>query len=263
MYFTLVPHLEYLMNVMLSNDDGYYSEGIQTLYETLKGSHRLMILAPHTNQSGTSSSLTLRRPIRLHSPAVESYYIEGTPADCVLIGINELFKNRNPEFVISGINNGANLGDDVIYSGTVAGAAQACMLGLPSFAISLAGAMPRNFKTAASIAQKMLALFEYNSIPDNVFLNINIPDLSEEKILGYKITRLGSRQKGSGIIKDHDPYGNIIYWLGPSEPASDSTYGTDFWAIDNGYVSITPLSNDHTSFQHIDNLNKLFGELEI
>lgn len=240
------------MRILLSNDDGYLAPGIQTLYQCLplhSQVSELVMMAPERNRSAASNSLTLLEPLRIHEHPGRVYSVNGTPTDCVHLGINGALDYR-PDLVISGINAGANMGDDVLYSGTVAAAMEGRFLGKPSIAISLAG--DQHFDSAAKVLLQVLDRFLQHQLDSNTIININVPDLPYEQIKGIKVTRLGRRHASEPAVKSTDPRGGVIYWIGPAGNAADAGAGTDFAAVEQGYVSITPLQIDLTHYAMLD-----------
>jgi len=244
------------MRILVSNDDGYQANGVQILASELRTiASRVDIVAPEVNRSASSSSLTLDRPLRLHKVSDNEFYVDGTPTDCVHLAVTGLLEYE-PDMVVSGINLGSNLGDDVIYSGTVAAAIEGRFLGFPAIAISLTSWEGINFLTAAIVATKIIKQLSINPLPSDTILNINVPDLPLNDIKGLKITRLGNRHKSEPVIKSKDPRGNDIFWIGPPGAEQDCGPGTDFDAINNGYVSITPIHVDLTQYQAMDKVSK-------
>lgn len=242
------------LKILLSNDDGVYAEGIHALAAAIKDIADVTIVAPDRNRSGASNSLTLEQPLRVTEIADKVFSVQGTPTDCVHFALNELMKNDLPDLVLTGINHGANLGDDVLYSGTVAAAMEGHFLGVQAVAFSLVGKV--NFAAAGKIARQIVEQHIQAPIPTNRLLNVNIPDLSFEQLNGVKVTRLGARHHSEAMIKQQDPRGHDIYWLGPPGKEQDSGEGTDFHAVDKGYVSVTPLQVDltaHESLASMDN----------
>lgn len=255
------------MKILLSNDDGIHAIGIQTLAKTLRAAgHEVTIVAPDRNRSAASSCLTLTDPLRTHRFDNGDYaIIAGTPADCVHLALNGML-NVPFDLVISGINHGANLGDDVIYSGTVAAALEGRHLRLPSIAVSLVGKKEHNylagachFDTSAQVVLDLLPKITANCIPANQVLNVNVPNLPYKQLKGVMATRLGYRSPAAEIIKQQDPRGANIYWIGTTGKPIDESEGTDFYAIDHNYVSITPIQADMTAHQSI---NALKGVME-
>ncbi|EHH0749326.1 TPA: 5'/3'-nucleotidase SurE [Vibrio vulnificus] len=237
------------LRILLSNDDGVFAEGIRTLASELRTLAEVIIVAPDRNRSGASNSLTLEQPLRVNCVEENVYSVQGTPTDCVHFALNELLKNDLPDLVLSGINHGANLGDDVLYSGTVAAAMEGHFLGVQSIAFSLVG--KTHFKTAATIAKRIVEQHLAKPIPTNRLLNINIPDLPLEQLKEIRVTRLGARHHAENMIKQLDPRGHEIYWLGPPGKEQDAGEGTDFHTIEQGYVSITPLQVDLTAHESL------------
>lgn len=242
------------MRILLSNDDGYESPGINTLAEALQAIADITVVAPDRDRSGASNSLTLESPIRASRVSDKVIRVDGTPTDCVHLAITGLLQHE-PDMVISGINDGANMGDDVLYSGTVAAAMEGRFLGLPAIAISMSCHDARYYETGAKVILKIIEKLEAEPIPSDVILNINVPDLPWEEISGIQVTRLGHRHKAEPVIKEQDPRGRDIYWVGPPGAEQDAGPGTDFYAVRNGYVSITPLQVDLTRHQVIKDLN--------
>lgn len=252
------------MNILISNDDGVYATGIQTLSKFLKNAgHNVTVIAPDRNRSAASSCLTLVDPLRVIQLENGDYsLIAGTPADCVHLALNGLFDTAF-DLVISGINHGANLGDDVIYSGTVAAALEGRHLPLPSIAVSLVGENGAghlkgecHFETAAQVVLDLLPKIQADTIPAEQVLNVNVPNRPYSELQGVLVTRLGKRSPAAEIIKQQDPRGSVIYWIGENGKPLERTEGTDFYAIDRSFVSITPIQPDMTAYQTIENLQK-------
>lgn len=253
------------MRILLSNDDGIHATGMQTLAKMLRADgHQVTVVAPDRNRSAASSCLTLVDPLRPHRFDQENYaIIAGTPADCVHLALNGLL-DAEFDMVISGINHGANLGDDVIYSGTVGAALEGRHLPLPSIAVSLVGKKGINylegechFESAAQIVLDILPRIQKGAIPANQVLNINVPNLPYEQLKGVMATRLGDRSPAAEIIKQQDPRGTNIYWIGATGKPIDESEGTDFYAIEHHYVSITPIQADMTAHHSIAQLAEL------
>jgi len=238
------------MRILISNDDGYQSPGIISLASALSTLADTTVVAPDRNRSAASNSLTLEYPIRATIQENGFYSVDGTPTDCVHLAITGLLQEE-PDMVISGINLGANMGDDVLYSGTVAAAFEGRHLGYPSIAVSLVGSELKHFDTAAMIVNELVSSLELNSIPVDSILNINVPDIPLNEIKGIQATRLGQRHKAEPVVKMTDPRGQAIYWVGPPGPEQDAGPGTDFHAVRNDYVSITPLQVDLTRYDSI------------
>lgn len=233
------------MRILLSNDDGYFSTGLAVLAEAVGKVAEIHVVAPERDRSGASNSLTLVRPLRVHRAPNGFYFVDGTPTDCVHLAVTGLLADE-PDIVIAGINHGANLGDDVIYSGTVAAAMEGRFLGLPAIAVSLVGRNARYFDTAARVVLELLERLKSHPLPTDTILNVNVPDLPYEKLAGFEATRLGNRHKAEPVIKSADPHGNPIYWVGPAGAEADAGPGTDFHAIRQRQVSVTPLYVDLT-----------------
>lgn len=243
------------MYILLSNDDGYQAEGLSTLAKALSHHAEIAVVAPDKNRSAASNSLTLEMPLRATLGENGYIKVDGTPTDCVHLAITGLL-TREPDMVFAGINHGANLGDDVLYSGTVAAATEGRYLGLPAVAISLAGNGEQltYFDTAAHVAVTLLKQLIDSPLPKDSILNVNVPDIPLGNLRGYQATRLGQRHKSEPVIKAKDPRGREIYWVGPPGAEQDAGPGTDFFAISAGYVSVTPLQLDLTWYDRINAL---------
>jgi 5''/3''-nucleotidase SurE len=242
------------MHILISNDDGYLAQGINTLAAALAQHVEVSVVAPDRNRSAASNSLTLDMPLRATECDNGFVRVDGTPTDCVHLAITGLL-TQEPDMVFAGINHGANLGDDVLYSGTVAAATEGRFLGLPAVAISLAGSDPKHFDTAAHVAVTLLQRIRRYPLPDDTLLNVNVPDVPLAQLKGYKSTRLGQRHKAEAVIRASDPRGQTIYWVGPPGSEQDAGPGTDFDAIREGYVSITPLQLDLTRYDRLQGLS--------
>ena len=241
------------MHILLSNDDGYLAEGLNALANALREHAEVSVVAPDRNRSAASNSLTLEMPLRAYATDNGFIKVDGTPTDCVHLAITGLL-DHEPDMVFAGINHGSNLGDDVLYSGTVAAATEGRFLGLPAIAISLVGSNPIHFETAADVAVTLLKQLVKKPLPKDTILNVNVPDVALKDLKGFKATRLGQRHKSESVIKSNDPRGRIIYWVGPPGAEQDAGPGTDFYAINEGYVSVTPLQVDLTRYESIDAL---------
>ncbi|MEL3928115.1 5'/3'-nucleotidase SurE [Aeromonas enteropelogenes] len=240
------------MRILVSNDDGVHAEGIRVLSEALGACGEVIVVAPDRNRSGASHSLTLEVPLRVARIGETGFHaVKGTPTDCVHLAVNELVRPE-PDMVVAGINHGANLGDDVIYSGTVAAATEGRHLGYPSIAISLVG--KTHFATAAHYAALLVKGLMKYPLPADQILNVNVPDLPLDQIKGIRVTRLGNRHRAESVICTEDPRGQPIYWIGPPGSQQDAGDGTDFAAIEQGYVSITPLTIDMTAYDSLAGL---------
>lgn len=240
------------MKILLSNDDGVHAQGIHELKRALSDIADVVLVAPDRNRSGASNSLTLETPLRVIELEKNVYSVQGTPTDCVHFALNELLKEDKPDLVVSGINHGANLGDDVLYSGTVAAAMEGHFLGVQSIAISLAG--KHHFETAAHVAKQLVEQHLIHPIPTNRLINVNVPDIPIHDLEPFKVTRLGARHHAEDMIKQKDPRGHEIYWLGPPGKEQDAGEGTDFHAISNRFVSITPLQVDLTAHESLPSM---------
>ncbi|MDX1696883.1 MAG: 5'/3'-nucleotidase SurE, partial [Thiohalobacterales bacterium] len=232
---------------------GYQSEGIAVLAAALQEIADIRVVAPDRDRSGASNSLTLDNPIRARETDSGFTCVDGTPTDCVHLAITGLL-DHEPDMVVAGINAGANLGDDVLYSGTVAAAMEGRFLGFPAIAVSLAGERPVHFGTAARVAVDLVQRVMAGSLPADTILNVNVPDLPMEQINGIQATRLGHRHKSEPVVRMDDPRGRPVYWVGPCGLEQDAGPGTDFHAVRTGYVSVTPLDVDLTRYDAIDKL---------
>jgi 5'-nucleotidase len=240
------------MRILISNDDGYQSPGIITLADALREIADVIIVAPDRDRSGASNSLTLDRPLRITPFAENSYYVNGTPTDCVHLALTGLI-HPLPDMVVSGINCGPNLGDDVLYSGTVAAAMEGRFLGLPSMAVS--SQRPNDHdKTTAQIVKDLVLRVRTHPLPRDTILNVNMPNLPGHLIQGTEVTRLGKRHPSKGMIPAEDPRGHKMYWMGMPGEAQDDGVGTDFNAVNSGKVSITPLHLDLTNYSLFESL---------
>ena len=233
------------MRILLSNDDGYRAEGLQRLADALRPLADITVVAPDRNRSGASNSLTLDVPLRVSSFGDGMYYVSGTPTDCVHLAISGFFDFEH-DMVVSGINDGANLGDDVLYSGTVAAAIEGRFLGLPTLAVSLVVRDGRHFDTAARVASELVMRLIRTPLHASMILNVNVPDLPYERLRGFRVTRLGHRHRSEAVIRTSDPRGRPVYWVGPAGEGADAGEGTDFAAITDDCVSVTPLQVDLT-----------------
>lgn len=246
------------MKILVSNDDGYLARGINALAAALSEVAEVIVMAPDRNHSGASNSLTLHSPLRVHKVEYDRYFVNGTPSDCVHLALTG-FLDEDPDIVVSGVNHGANLGDDVIYSGTVAAAMEGRFLGLPAIAVSLAGDHVQHFDSAARIAAELVRKLQENPLASDVMLNVNVPDLPYDELQGIESTRLGFRHRSEHVVKTKDPHGRNIYWVGPAGPGQDAGPGTDFAAVENGFVSVTPLKVDLTRHESLPDLKRWLG----
>lgn len=234
------------MRILLSNDDGYFAPGLAALAEALSGLAEIVVVAPEQNRSGASNSLTLDRPLLLKKAASGFHFVNGTPTDCVHLAVTGMLEEL-PDIIVSGINLGANMGDDTIYSGTVAAATEGYLLGIPSIAISLTSFAGNNFATAGRVARDLVERFIRNPVKEPVLLNVNVPDIPLADLKGMEVTRLGRRHKAEPVVKMRSPRNETVYWVGAAGAAADAGPGTDFGAVDRGFVSITPLQIDLTN----------------
>lgn len=241
------------MRILLSNDDGVYAKGIQVLQQALTQIADVTTVGPDRNCSGASNSLTLLNPLRVQQMDNGFWSVNGTPTDCVHLAISQLL-DFTPDLVVAGINHGANLGDDVLYSGTVAAATEGRHLGLPAIAVSLAGRDEQYFATAAYVTVKVIEKLKQHPLPADQILNINVPSVSIDQLKGIMVTRLGRRHKAETMTSSQDPWGRKIYWYGSLGPELDAGDGTDFFAIANGYASVTPLHVDMSAYKSMDSL---------
>ncbi len=241
------------MKILVSNDDGYRADGIRALAEALKDLGQVTIVAPDRNRSGASNSLTLDVPLRVHETEPEVFCVQGTPTDCVHLAISGLFDYRH-DMVVSGVNDGANLGDDVLYSGTVAAAMEGRFLGLPTLAVSLCTSESggRHFDTAARVARMLVGQMLERPLERAMILNVNVPDLPFGELRGVRTTRLGKRHPAEPIIEARDQRNRVVYWIGPAGAGADAGEGTDFHAVAEGFVSVTPLLIDLTRYGAMD-----------
>jgi 5'-nucleotidase len=239
------------MHFLISNDDGYRAKGLACLANALAAIAQVSVVAPDRDRSGASNSLTLDRPLRATVGDNGYISVDGTPTDCVHLAITGLL-DTEPDMVVSGINGGANLGDDVLYSGTVAAAMEGRFLGYPATAVSLASLEPRHFDTAAQVAITLIRRLETRRLSSNIILNVNVPDIPFGDVAGFQSTRLGHRHKAEPVVRMADPRGRTIYWVGPAGAEQDAGPGTDFHAVNHGYVSVTPIQIDLTRYEAMD-----------
>ncbi|MGD9951632.1 MAG: 5'/3'-nucleotidase SurE [Burkholderiales bacterium] len=233
------------MRILVSNDDGYFSPGIALLAERLGTLGEVTVVAPERDRSGASNSLTLDRPLTVRRASNGFYFVNGTPTDCVHLAVTGVL-DFLPDMVVSGINLGANMGDDTIYSGTVAAATEGFLLGIPSLAVSLTSKEGRHLETAAQVAHELVERFSRSPFGQPVLLNVNVPDVARGSLGPLAVTRLGRRHKAEPVVKLRTPRGEQAYWIGPAGGAADAGPGTDFHAVANGSVSVTPLQVDLT-----------------
>ncbi len=233
------------MRILVSNDDGYFSPGIALLAERLAQLGEVTVVAPERDRSGASNSLTLDRPLQVRRAANGFRYVNGTPTDCVHLALTGLVEPP-PDLVVSGINFGANMGDDTIYSGTVAAATEGYLFGIPSIAVSLASKAGRHFETAAAVAVQIVERFGRAPIREPVLLNVNVPDIALADLGGIEVTRLGRRHRAEPVVQMRTPRGESAYWIGAAGGEQDAGPGTDFHTVAAGRVSVTPLQIDLT-----------------
>jgi 5'-nucleotidase len=250
------------VKILLSNDDGFRAEGIRRLHAALGDLAEVTIVAPDRNRSGASNSLTLDVPLRVFEAEAGVYYVVGTPTDCVHLAISGLFDYEH-DMVVSGVNDGANLGDDVLYSGTVAAAIEGRFLGLPTVAVSLCtdAGTGRHFETGAQVARTIVTGLLERPLERAMILNVNVPDLPFEQLRGFRATRLGFRHRSERVIPSRDPRGRPVWWIGPAGPSQDAGEGTDFHAVAEGFVSVTPLQIDLTRHAALGAIQEWVGAL--
>jgi 5'-nucleotidase len=236
------------MRILLSNDDGYFAPGLEALAGALSPVASLTVVAPERDRSGASNSLTLDRPMRLRLAGNGFYFVNGTPTDCVHLAVTGML-DVVPDMVVSGINLGANMGDDTIYSGTVAAAMEGYLLGVPALAVSLASKQGQHFDTAARVARELVERFQRSAFGAPVLLNVNVPDIPYADLQGTRVTRLGRRHKAEPAVAQLTPRHETVYWVGAAGGAADAGEGTDFHAVAAGFVSVTPLQVDLTHYE--------------
>jgi 5'-nucleotidase len=238
------------MRILLSNDDGYFAPGLAALHAALAPLADITVVAPERDKSGASNSLTLDRPLSMRRAPNGFYFLNGTPTDCVHMAVTGML-DFVPDMIVSGINHGSNMGDDTIYSGTVAAATEGFLLGIPSIAVSLVQRDQRNFETAARVAAELVRRQQASPTPVPMLLNVNVPDIPHAELRGIEVTRLGKRHKAEPAVKATNPRGEVVYWIGAAGAAADAGPGTDFHATENNRVSITPLQMDLTNYQQL------------
>lgn len=247
------------MRILISNDDGYFAPGLACLADHLAKIAEIVVVAPERDRSGASNSLTLDRPLKLRRAASGFYYVNGTPTDCVHLAVTGML-DYQPDMVVSGINAGANMGDDTIYSGTVAAATEGYLLGIPALAVSLVGKEMNHYETAARLVCDLVRRFAGQTHQQPWLLNVNVPDVPYEQLHGVEVTRLGKRHKAEPVIKALSPGGETVYWVGAAGKAQDAGEGTDFNALARQRVSITPLQIDLTQYSQFDGLKTWLGQ---
>jgi 5'-nucleotidase len=251
------------MRVLVSNDDGVDAPGIRILAEGLRAAgHEVLVVAPDRDRSGASNSLTLDAPVRVQQLDASTWRVYGTPTDCVHVAITGMLEVE-PDIVVSGINNTANLGDDVIYSGTVAAAMEGRFLGLPAVAMSLQTVdhIGRHYETAARAAVEIIARLATDPLPADTILNVNVPDLPWDQVRGFEVSRLGNRHRAEACIPQQDPRGRQWWWIGAAGPEQDAGPGTDFHSVRTGHISITPIQVDLTRYQALEQVAGWVGGL--
>ncbi|WP_058554729.1 5'/3'-nucleotidase SurE [Thiohalocapsa sp. ML1] len=248
------------MNILISNDDGYLSPGLHVLADALARLGRVTVVAPDRDRSGASNSLTLDVPIRAERLDNGIIRVNGTPTDCVHLALTGLL-DEEPDLVVAGINHGPNLGDDVLYSGTVAAATEGRFLGLPAIAVSMATHRPQHLETAAAVAARLVAGLRGAQMSPSTILNVNVPDVPLAELRGVVATRLGHRHKAESVSRIEDPRGRPMYWIGPAGPEQDAGEGTDFHALRTGFVSVTPIQIDLTRHAALPSLGHWLDRL--
>ncbi len=246
------------MRILLSNDDGYFAPGLAALEQALSPLGTVTVVAPERDRSGASNSLTLDRPLSVRRAGNGYYHVNGTPTDCVHLAVTGLLPEL-PDIVVSGINHGANMGDDTIYSGTVAAATEGFLLGIPSIAVSLVASGKDHFATAGRVAADLVARFLEQRVEGSVLLNVNVPDVPHAALDGIQVTRLGKRHKAEPVVKASSPRGETVYWVGAAGSAQDAGEGTDFHAVASNRVSVTPLQMDLTRFAQMQAVQRWLG----
>ncbi len=246
------------MKILVSNDDGYLAPGLAALVDALAALGELTVVAPEQNHSGASNSLTLSRPLAIRKGSNGFWFVNGTPTDCVHLAVTG-FLDFRPDLIVSGINDGANMGDDTIYSGTVAAAMEGYLLGIPAIAFSLSQKGYAHLDSAAHFAREVVARSVARPLSGAPLLNVNFPSLPQAAVKGIVATRLGRRHKAEPAVKAVNPHGEAVYWVGPAGPAADDGPGTDFHAVASGHVSVTPLQVDLTHFEQVDHVRTWLG----
>lgn len=247
------------MRILVSNDDGYRAPGLAVLAARLEAVGEVLVVAPERDRSGASNSLTLELPLRARVAGNGFTAVDGTPTDCVHLGITGLLE-QEPDMVVAGINSGPNLGDDVLYSGTVAAATEGRFLGFPAMAVSMGVHDPKHYETGARVALELVGWMRERPLSSDIILNVNVPDRPWEALQGYRATRLGHRHKAEPVVRDQDPRGRWIYWVGPPGAEQDAGPGTDFHALREGYVSVTPLQVDLTRHSALESLGSWLAD---
>ena len=249
------------MRILISNDDGYFAPGLACLAEHLARVADIVVVAPERDRSGASNSLTLDRPLKLSRAANGFYHVNGTPTDCVHLAVTGML-DQQPDMVVSGINAGANMGDDTIYSGTVAAATEGFLLGIPSIAVSLVGKEFAYYETAARVAAELVQRFAKQTHSHPWLFNVNVPDVPYDQLQGVEVTRLGKRHKAEPVVKASNPHGETVYWVGAAGKAQDAGEGTDFHALAQQRASLTPLQIDLTQYGQLDAVRNWLGQIQ-
>ncbi len=245
-----------MRTILVTNDDGIHSQGLEALRQAMSPLGRTIVVAPDRDNSAVSHSLTMSRPLHVHKIAEDTYTVDGTPTDCVILALGKIL-NQKPDLLVSGINAGANIGDDISYSGTVSAAMEGTIYGVPSMAVSLAGQSPLDYTTAAELARKAAAKIIDNTLPLNTLINMNVPAGNSYK--GIRITRQGRRLWENAIQETVDPWNRKRYWIGGGTPVKDASEDTDVRALHDGYVSITPIHLDLTNHTGISHLKEIWN----
>lgn len=243
------------IRILISNDDGVNSEGLRALAGVLQTLGEVFIVAPDRDQSAASHALSLYRPLRMEEISQNTYSVDGTPTDCINLAVNGILKDKKPDLIVSGINKGENLGDDITYSGTVSAAMEGTLLEIPSVAVSVVNKNGFRFDTASFYALMIAKYVLRRGLPKGTFINLNIPSLPKEEIKGIKVTRQGKRVYGEPIVENVDPRGRKYYWIGGNELGFLDIENSDIIAINQGYVSITPIKLDLTDYDFLERLN--------
>lgn len=249
------------MHILLSNDDGYFAPGLKALADALSSIAEITVVAPERDRSGASNSLTLDRPLRVSRSHNGFFYVNGTPTDCVHLAVTGMLE-RMPDIVVSGVNHGANMGDDTLYSGTVAAATEGFLLGIPAIAVSLVSVAQGHYATAARVALDLVKRVAEMPFGVPVMLNVNVPDVPYDDLTGFAVTRLGRRHKAEPALKTMNPRGETVYWVGAAGEAQDAGEGTDFFAVAQRQVSMTPLQIDLTHYAQLSTLKSWLGSCE-
>ncbi|QMU56286.1 MAG: 5'/3'-nucleotidase SurE [Candidatus Mycalebacterium zealandia] len=243
------------IRILISNDDGINSPGIAALEKSLSNLGEVILVAPDRDNSASSHALSLSRPLRVEKIASGRYSVDGTPTDCINLAVNGLIEGKRPDLIVSGINKGANMGDDITYSGTVSAAMEGVLLRIPSIAVSVPGKDSFIFEPAADYAKTVAEFVLKNGLPKNTLLNVNVPNMPEDKIKGVKFTKQGKRHYNEKITKNKDPRGRTYYWIGGDELAYHKIPNTDIVSVVNGWISVTPIKLDFTDYSYLDTLN--------